>query len=227
MNKDKILLVTQNVKIEKEIDKCFTNANFSVLSARDVPDAVGILKSENPAALLLDAEMANANIVEINRVMNETSRQTALVVLSKNKRPAERIKALDEGADECLGLSEELDELLAKVKALVRRIHMLDQFPRNIKIKDIEINVDTHEVFKAGTPLDLTYTQFRLLYLLVTHRETIFSRDEILEKVWGENVYVTDRTVDVHVKRLREKLGEKMQPSRYIQTIHGLGYRFA
>jgi DNA-binding response OmpR family regulator len=104
---------------------------------------------------------------------------------------------------------------------------MLDRFPRNIKIKDIEINVDTHEVFKAGTPLDLTYTQFRLLYLLATHRETIFSRDEILEKVWGENVYVTDRTVDVHVKRLREKLGEKMQPSRYIQTIHGLGYRFA
>jgi DNA-binding response OmpR family regulator len=104
---------------------------------------------------------------------------------------------------------------------------MLDGTPRNIKIKDIEINIDTHEVFKSGTPLDLTYTQFRLLYLLVTHRDTIFSRDEILEKVWGENVYVTDRTVDVHVKRLREKLGEKMQPSRYIQTIHGLGYRFA
>jgi DNA-binding response OmpR family regulator len=103
----------------------------------------------------------------------------------------------------------------------------LDNSPRNIKIKDIEINIETHEVLKGGKQLDLTYTQFRLLYLLVTHCDTIFSRDEILEKVWGENVHVTDRTVDVHVKRLREKLGEKTQPSRYIQTIHGLGYRFA
>jgi DNA-binding response OmpR family regulator len=227
MNPEKILLVIRDVKIEKEIDKSFTKANFTVLSTKDMLEAIGILKSENPSAFLLDAEMANANIVEINRVMNDTSRRTALIVLSKSHRPADRIRALDEGADECLGLSDELDELVAKVKALIRRIHLLDNTPHNIKIKDIEINIDTHEVFKAGTPLDLTYTQFRLLYLLVTHRETIFSRDEILEKVWGENVYVTDRTVDVHVKRLREKLGEKMQPSRYIQTIHGLGYRFA
>jgi DNA-binding response OmpR family regulator len=227
MNAEKILLATRDVKIEKEIEKCFTKANFRVLSAKDVLDAIVLLKSENPGAFLLDAEMANANIVEINRVMNDTSRQTALVVLSRNRRPEDRIKALDEGADEYLGLSEELGELVAKVKALIRRIHLIDNTPRNIRVKDIEINIDTHEVFKSGTPLDLTYTQFRLLYLLVTHRETIFSRDEILEKVWGENVYVTDRTVDVHVKRLREKLGEKMQPSRYIQTIHGLGYRFA
>lgn len=227
MNTEKILLATQNSKVEKEIEKCFSKANFDVLSARDVLDAINILKKESPSAFLLDAELANANVAEINRVMNDASRKTALVVLSRNQRSADRIKALDEGADECLGQSEAMDELVAKVKALIRRMHLLDNAPRNIKIKDIEINIDSHEVFKAGTPLDLTYTQFRLLYLLVTHRDTIFSRDEILEKVWGENVYVTDRTVDVHVKRLREKLGEKTQPSRYIQTIHGLGYRFA
>jgi DNA-binding response OmpR family regulator len=198
-----------------------------VLSARDVLEAINILKKESPSAFLLDAELANASVAEINRVMNDASHKTALVVLSRSRRSADRIKALDEGADECLGQSEAMDELVAKVKALIRRIHLLDNAPRNIRIKDIEINLDSHEVFKSGTPLDLTYTQFRLLYLLVTHRDTIFSRDEILEKVWGENVYVTDRTVDVHVKRLREKLGEKTQPSRYIQTIHGLGYRFA
>ena len=93
-------------------------------------------------------------------------------------------------------------------------------------IKDISINLDTHEVRKDGKLLDMTYTQFRLLYLLASHRDYVFSRDEILDKVWGENTYVTNRTVDVHVKRLREKLGENRQPSKYIQTIHGLGYRF-
>jgi DNA-binding response OmpR family regulator len=224
---EKILVATQNAKIEKEIEKCFTKANFNVFSSRDVPDAITILRKESPGAFLLDSEMADASIAEINRVMHDASRKTALVVLSKNQKAADRIRALEEGADECLVQSDELEELVAKVKALIRRINLLDNSPRNIKIKDIEINIDTHEVTKGGKPLDLTYTQFRLLYLLVTHRDTIFSRDEILEKVWGENVYVTDRTVDVHVKRLREKLGEKTQPSRYIQTIHGLGYRFA
>jgi len=227
MNTEKILLATQNSRIEKDIEKSFSKANFDVLSTKDVLDAMNILKKESPGAFLLDAELANASVPEINRIMNDASRKTALVVLSRNQRPADRIKALNEGADECLSESEAMDELVARVKALIRRIHLLDSAPHNIKIRDIEINIDSHEVLKAGVPLDLTYTQFRLLYLLVTHRDTIFSRDEILEKVWGENVYVTDRTVDVHVKRLREKLGEKTQPSRYIQTIHGLGYRFA
>jgi DNA-binding response OmpR family regulator len=224
---EKILVATQNTKIEKEIEKCFTKANFEVISTQDVLDAIVILKKESPCAFLLDSEMDNASIAEINRVMHDASRKTALVVLSKNRKPADRIRALEEGADECLGQSDEFEELVAKVKALIRRINLLDNSHRNIKIKDIEINIETHEVHKGGKQLDLTYTQFRLLYLLVTHCDTIFSRDEILEKVWGENVHVTDRTVDVHVKRLREKLGEKTQPSRYIQTIHGLGYRFA
>jgi DNA-binding response OmpR family regulator len=224
---EKILVATRNAKIEKDIEKCFAKANFEVISTQDLLDAIAILKKESPCAFLLDSEMANAGIAEINRVMHDASRKTALIVLSKNRKPADRIRALEEGADECLGQSEEFEELVAKVKALIRRINLLDNIPRNIQIKDIEINIDTQEVTKGGKQLDLTYTQFRLLYLLVTHRDTIFSRDEILEKVWGENVHVTDRTVDVHVKRLREKLGEKTQPSRYIQTIHGLGYRFA
>ena len=91
----------------------------------------------------------------------------------------------------------------------------------------IEINLDTHEVRKGNNRIDLTYTQFKILYLLASRRDYVFTRDEILNKVWGKNIYVTDRTVDVHVKRLREKLGENGQPLKYILTIHGLGYRFA
>jgi two-component system phosphate regulon response regulator PhoB len=227
MNDQKLLLATQDPQTEKEINKSFSGFNFRVLSIRDIQEAMNFLKKENPSAFLVDWEMAQDHIAEINRIVQESSRKTALVVLSKNGKSIERIQALNAGADECLSQTEEYGELVAKVKALIRRIDMVDNAPSRITIKDIEINLSTHEVYKAGKPIDLTYTQFKLLYLLVTHRDTIFSRDEILEKVWGENVYVTDRTVDVHVKRLREKLGEKKHPSRYIQTIHGLGYRFA
>ena len=139
----------------------------------------------------------------------------------------EKIYALEDGADVCFDKPVQVEEIVAEVKALFRRFDRIREVPRDITIKDIHINLNTHEVHKAGRLIDLTYTQFKLLYLLASQREVVFSRNDILKKVWGENAYVTDRTVDVHVKRLREKLGEGKQTSKYIQTIHGLGYRLA
>jgi DNA-binding response OmpR family regulator len=227
MTAPKVLIATPDGTVEKEIERHFTSAGFRVVTVQPDQDALQMLKKENPRAFVVDWGAVQGKIGEINRLLQETNRKTALVVLTGNRKSSDRITALENGADECLGGTEVYEELVAKVKALIRRIDLVDAAPDTIQIKDIEINLETHEVTKNGRPVDLTYTQFRLLYLLVTHRDTIFSREEILEKVWGENVYVTDRTVDVHVKRLREKLGEKTHPSRYIQTIHGMGYRFA
>jgi DNA-binding response OmpR family regulator len=227
MTAPKVLITTPDGNVEKEIERHFTSAGFRVVTVPPGQDALLLLKKENPRAFVVDWVTVQGKIGEINRLLQETNRKTALVVLTGDRKSEDRISALENGADECLGGEEVFDELVAKVRALIRRIDRVDASPESIQIKDIEINLETHEVTKSGKPVDLTYTQFKLLYLLVTHRDTIFSREEILEKVWGENVYVTDRTVDVHVKRLREKLGEKSHPSRYIQTIHGLGYRFA
>jgi DNA-binding response OmpR family regulator len=227
MTAPKVLIATPDVSVEREIERHFSSAGFRVVTVPPDQDALPFLKKENPRAFVVDWVTAQGKLGEINRLLQETNRKTALVVLTGSRKAAERISALENGADECLAGTEAFEELVAKVKALIRRIDLVDTSPNTIQIRDIEINLETHEVTKNGRPVDLTYTQFKLLYLLVTHRDTIFSREEILEKVWGENVYVTDRTVDVHVKRLREKLGEKTHPSRYIQTIHGLGYRFA
>jgi DNA-binding response OmpR family regulator len=227
MIQSKILFATRNSTIEKEARTSFLKANFECICVKEITEAIGQLKNLNPSAFILDCELLETDSEDINRIVGEISRKTAFVVLSNRKKKHDRIQVLEEGADDCFSQSDRMEELVAKVKALIRRIEMVENAPRSIQFKDIEINLDTHEVLKAGKPIDLTYTQFKLLYLLISHRDTIFSRDEILEKVWGENVYVTDRTVDVHVKRLREKLGEKTQSMQYIQTIHGLGYRFA
>lgn len=223
----KVLLATPDLSVQQEIERHFSSAGFRVVTVPPDQDALPVLKKENPRAFVVDYAAAHGKIDEINRLLRETNRKTALVVLTGSRKSSDRISALENGADECQSGTEAFEELVAKVKALIRRIDLVDTSPNTIQIKDIEINLETHEVMKNGRPVDLTYTQFKLLYLLVTHRDTIFSREEILGKVWGENVYVTDRTVDVHVKRLREKLGEKTNPSRYIQTIHGMGYRFA
>jgi len=163
---------------------------------------------------------------EFGRLLRNQCRKTALVLISGSRKLMDRIHALEDGADEYFTPESETDELVAKVRAIIRRISMVNATPRSLTIRDIIINLDTHEVKKAGKLIDLTYTQFKLLYLLASQRDSVFSRQDILSKVWGENAFVNDRTVDVHVKRLREKLGENNQPSKYIQTIHGLGYRF-
>lgn len=223
----KVLVATPDLSVQQEIERHFSSAGFQVVTVPPDQDALPVLKKENPRAFVVDYTAAHGKIHEINRLLRDTNRKTALVVLTGSRKSSDRISALENGADECQSGTEAYEELVAKVKALIRRIDLVDTSPNTIQIKDIEINLETHEVMKNGRPVDLTYTQFKLLYLLITHRDTIFSREEILGKVWGENVYVTDRTVDVHVKRLREKLGEKTNPSRYIQTIHGMGYRFA
>jgi len=226
MDSKKILLLVAHSKIGDKIERAFVRANFDVIRTDDILQAIGYLKTESPHAIVADWDFADGRLQEITSFIRENCRKTGLVLLSKNKNAEERIQALEEGADDCLAQPPEIEELVAKVKAIVRRIDIVDHEPRKLKVKDIEINLDTHEVRKGNNRIDLTYTQFKILYLLASRRDYVFTRDEILNKVWGKNIYVTDRTVDVHVKRLREKLGDNSQPLKYILTIHGLGYRF-
>ncbi len=226
MDSKKVLLLVPQSKIGDKIERAFIHANFGVIRTEHFHQTIGLLRKESPHALVVDWDLADSKLKEITGFISENYRKTGLVLLSKKKNAEERIRALEEGADDCLSQPPEIDELVAKIKAIVRRIDLVAHEPRKIKVKDIEINLDTHEVKKGNKLIDLTYTQFKLLYLLASHRDYVFTRDEILNKVWGENIYVTDRTVDVHVKRLRDKLGENHHLSKYILTIHGLGYRF-
>lgn len=226
METKKVILLMASSKWVERIEQAFIFAKFDVFRTATFNTAISILQKENPQALVADWDLSENKIKEITHILRDSCKKTGLILLSKNKSSRERIYAIEEGADDCFLKNEDIEELVAKVKAIVRRIDIVDHEPRILSIKDIEINLDTHEVRKGSKLLDLTYTQFKLLYLLASQRDYVFTRNEILSKVWGENAYVTDRTVDVHVKRLREKLGENLDPLKYIQTIHGLGYRF-
>ena len=227
MDAKKVVLLMAPSSIGDRIERAFVTANFRVVRVEDSSHMASIFREENPHVVVMEWDPSDIKVREIIKTLREKFRKTGLILLSKSKNAEKRIQAIEEGADDCFAQPPEIEELVAKVKALVRRIDLVDHSPRKLKIKDIEINLDTHEVRKGKKLIDLTYTQFKLLYLLASRKDYVFTRDEILDKVWGENAYVTDRTVDVHVKRLREKLGEDGQPAKYIQTIHGLGYRFA
>lgn len=180
----------------------------------------------HPAAILIDLDdYADAGWLVCSELKDDmVTRNSALVLMSSSDDENLRIKGLEIGADDFIKKSFSPREIIARIKAITRRIVANDS--KKIHVKDIEIDLDEHRVRKAGKPIDLTYIQFKLLYLLASRRNNVFSRKEILEKVWGKKVFVTSRTVDVHIKRLREKLGEYKYPSQYIETIHGTGYRF-
>jgi two-component system phosphate regulon response regulator PhoB len=185
-----------------------------------------IVLRDRPSAVVIDLDEFGDRTWSACQELKDdlATRKAALILLSSNDDENLQIKGLESGADDFIAKPYSPRELLARLKAIGRRITSGDA--KKIRVKDIEIDLDEHRVRKAGKPIDLTYIQFKLLYLLASRRNNVFSRKEILEKVWGKKVYVTNRTVDVHIKRLREKLGEYKYPSQYIETIHGTGYRF-
>lgn len=199
---------------------------YTLMGSEDIDIAQDMALREKPIAILIDIDIFGENAwLACAELKDDLAlRKSALVLLSTHYDESVIVKGLESGADDFVSLPFSPREIVARIKAISRRIVATDT--KKIKVKDIEIDLDEHRVRKAGKPIDLTYIQFKLLYLLASRRNNVFSRKEILEKVWGKKVYVTNRTVDVHIKRLREKLGEYKYPSQYIETIHGTGYRF-
>jgi len=208
------------------LDEVLEKEGYSPTHFEDIRNAVEITLRERPSVVVIDLDEFGDNAWPICLDIRDDvgARKTGLILVSSNNDENLKLKGFEMGADDFVVKPYSKREMAARIKAITRRLGSSE--PKKIKIKDIEINLDEHRVSKSGRPIDLTYIQFKLLYLLASRRMNVFSRKEILEKVWGKKVYVTNRTVDVHIKRLREKLGEYKYPSQYIETIHGTGYRF-
>ena len=226
MDKGTVLFFGDKNEQTDALQNMLEKESFGFEASDQIDLAQDIALKEKPVAVLVnlddfdeDAWLACSELKD-----DLVTRKSALVLLSASDNENFRIKGLESGADDFIKLPFNPREMVARIKAMARRLAMFDN--KKIRVKDIEIDLDEHRVRKAGKPIDLTYIQFKLLYLLASRRNNVFSRKEILEKVWGKKVYVTNRTVDVHIKRLREKLGEYKYPSQYIETIHGTGYRF-
>ena len=210
----------------RALDEILEREGFMPNHYDNLRNALEITMTEKPSVVVIDmdefGEKTWSTCLELKDDIG--TRKTGIILVSSNSDDMLKIKGFEMGADDFITKPYNKRELAARIKAISRRLSTTEG--KKIKVKDIEINLDEHRVSKAGKPIDLTYIQFKLLYLLASRRMNVFSRKEILEKVWGKKVYVTNRTVDVHIKRLREKLGEYKYPSQYIETIHGTGYRF-
>ena len=207
-------LISINLEKNGFVTKCFDNGKmlFSYLEKR------------TPSLLILDLMLPDMDGIEICKKIRTNSSSSALpiIMLTARSEETDKILGLELGADDYVTKPFSPKELVARVKAVLRRQLTLDK-SKIIKVgNNLEINVEKYEVVMSGKKIDLTITEFKILEILASKKGWVFTRDKILDHLWGDEKAVIDRTVDVHIRHLREKLGKA---SSMIKNIRGVGYK--
>ena len=201
---------------------------FRTRLARDGREALRTARRQPPALIILDIMMPGMDGIEVCRRVREDAhlRTVPVLMLTARTEEEEQVRGLDVGADIYLSKPVSVPVLVSQAKALLRTARRSQTPPDRLSVHDLQIDRDRYLVFQGEgrqeeDGIKLPRKEFELLYFLASHPGKVFSRQEILDEVWGEDVYVVDRTVDVHVRKIREKLG-----ADYIETVKGVGYKF-
>lgn len=220
-----ILLVDDEDDILDLLQYNLKKEQFDTITARDGAEAVDAAVEHTPDIIVLDIMMPRMDGLEACKRIREhaTLRTVPVLMLTARSEEGDHVVGLDTGADIYLTKPISLPVLISQVKALLRGSSRYDTPPDLLRILNLEIDRDRYVVRRAGESdgIRLARKEFDLLYFFASRPGKVFSRQDLLDRVWGRDVYVVDRTVDVHVRKIREKIGEE-----YIETIKGVGYRF-
>ena len=223
--KPKILVVDDEPDAVELVAFNLKNAGFDVVTAGDGKEALSKARSANPDLIVLDLmlpEMDGLDVCKNLRKDAETA-NIPIVMLTAKTGEVDRVLGLELGADDYVTKPFSTRELILRVKNLLRRLQTEKEPKTEVRVGDLYVNLPRHEVRLNNKPIDLTATEFKLITLLAQRRGRVQSREQLLRDVWEYNTLVDTRTVDTHMRRLREKLGNA---ARYIETIRGIGYRF-
>ncbi len=223
---EKILIVDDEEDILTLLEYNLEKAGFKVISADDGPEAIELAKKEKPALIILDIMLPSMEGTEVCKVIkrDNTTSHIPIIMLTAKGEEVDRIVGLELGADDYITKPFSPRELVLRVKAILKRMQgRQESGSSNIKAGNIKIDLERSVVISNGKHLKLTATEFKLLVELVKARGKVLSRDALLDNVRGTDYYVTDRTIDTHIRRLREKLGKS---AKYIETVRGFGYKF-
>jgi len=201
---------------------------FDVRLARNGVEALEQAREEAPDLIVLDIMMPKMDGIEVCRRLRQDAhlRTIPIMMLTARTEEEDQVEGLDVGADIYLGKPVSVSVIVSQSKALLRSARRYEVPPDQLSVHNLTIDRDRYLVYQreddgSETEMRMPRKEFELLYFLASHPGKVFSRQEILDDVWGQDVYVVDRTVDVHVRKIREKIG-----SKYIETVKGVGYRF-
>ncbi len=222
-----ILMVEDEPAIQELIAANLQHAGHHVIRAADAEGALGIVRHALPDLLLIDWMLPGMSGVSLARQLRqeERTRGIPIILLTARSEEADKIAGLEAGADDYVTKPFSPRELLARIKAVLRRRapQMTDD---PVEVAGLRLEPETRRVFGNSRPLALGPTEFRLLHFLMTHAERMHSRAQLLDQVWGDHVFVEERTVDVHIRRLRKAL-EPSGHDRLVETLRGSGYRLS
>jgi two-component system phosphate regulon response regulator PhoB len=227
-HKPLILIVDDEVELARTVAYSFEQEGFVTRHAESGKGAVeAALQSPTPDLILLDLMLPDLNGTEVCRELrrHESTRSVPIVFLTARDNEIDRVVAFELGADDYVAKPFSVRELTLRVRALLRRAKATKSIPPGAEhnFERLRVDPEAHQVWVDGSEVSLTALEFRLLHTLLNRRGRVQTRSQLLEDVWGVHADVTTRTVDTHVKRLREKLGEA---GAYVETIRGVGYRF-
>ena len=225
MPSDTILAVDDEVHILELISFNLKAAGYHVVTALTGEEALKRCEVERPSLVLLDIMLPGIDGLEVCRRLkgDRMTSNIPIIMLTARGDEVDKILGLELGADDYITKPFSVRELGARVKSLLRRVApQQESEPQTLRAGDIMIAITNYEAFKGGEKLSLTLKEFELLKVLVLSRGKVLTRDFLLDRIWGYEYYGETRTVDVHIRHLRQKLGEEP----YIETVRGVGYRF-
>lgn len=224
----KILLVEDEPGLILTLTDRLVSEGYEVVSATDGEAALSLALAEKFDLVVLDIMLPKKNGYDVCRDLRQRGNATPILMLTAKGETIDKVLGLKLGADDYLTKPFEVIELLARVEALMRRSQAAAEpgGGRSFAFGDVSIDFKRAEVSRAAVPIDLSAMEFKLLQFLIENRGAVHSRDQLLDAVWGYDAMPTTRTVDVHVAWLRQKLEPNPKRPKYIQTVHGFGYKF-
>tara|TARA_X000001036_G_scaffold431684_1_gene466370 strand:+ start:146 stop:835 length:690 start_codon:yes stop_codon:yes gene_type:complete len=220
----KILCVDDEPDILEILKYNLSNEGYNVSTAKDGVSAIKKANDSKPNLIIMDVMMPNMDGIEAcEKLRNDLKfNDTIIMFLTARGEDYSHVAAYEAGADDYVTKPVKPKVLLSKVKGLLRRSNKKIEPENNeIELENIKIDRESYKVYVSGQSLSLPRKEFELLYLLASKPDKVFKREKIMEKVWGGEVVVGDRTIDVHIRKLREKIGDK-----YFKTVKGVGYKF-
>ena len=225
----KVLIVEDDNDLVKLLKYNLEKEGFKVNYATDGTVALAEARRDPPDLVILDLMLPGLDGLEVCRQLRRADRfaRTPVLILSARNEEADRVVGLEVGADDYVTKPFSTREVIARVRALLRRHEPV--MPPRSKLQRGELVIDptAHIVSMNGRSIELSALEFRLLHYMAQHPGMVFSREQLLDSVWGNDRSVTPRSVDVYIRRIREKIEPKPQHPAYVQTVHGVGYRFA
>ena len=225
MSAEKILVVDDDLNICELLRLYLTKDGYNVVVANDGQSAVSMFQEENPALVLLDVMLPKLDGWQVCREIRKFS-ETPIIMLTAKGEVFDRVLGLELGADDYVVKPFDTKEIVARIKAVLRRsVSSIAEEVKEVHYDKLSINLTNYELKVAGVQIDTPPKEMELIFHLAKNPNRVFTRDQLLDEVWGYDYYGDSRTVDVHVKRLREKL-EGASDKWELRTVWGVGYKF-